>query len=51
MGGKPVALDIALYIVLGAALVAIVTNAAGFAQAVTSVGNALNQETRTLAGK
>jgi hypothetical protein len=47
---EKVVLDIALWIILGSALVLIITNASNFATAVTSVGGIVTQESNILAG-
>ncbi len=43
-------MDIALWIILGSALVLIVTNAGGFATAVSAIGGFITGESRVLAG-
>jgi len=47
---EKIVLDIALWIILGSALVLIITNAANFATAVTSVGGFVTGESKILAG-
>jgi hypothetical protein len=43
-------MDIALWIIIGSALVLIITNASNFATAVTSVGGFVTSESKILAG-
>lgn len=43
-------MDIAMYVLLGLALVAILTHASGFASAVSSLGGIITSESQILSG-
>jgi hypothetical protein len=44
------ALDIGMYVIIGLAFIGVLTHAAGFAQATTSIGNVLTAESSILSG-